>query len=72
MTNKFQIFGSASSLDYDVMVFVDKLESIESNHQRIKILNVELENLFALKHYDKKKINANLAVLENGKIKEVF
>ena len=42
MENKYQIFGSKSSQDYDVMVFVDELSNIDSNHQRIKEFNQEL------------------------------
>lgn len=69
---KFQIFGSASSQDYDVMVFVDELHTISENHELIKKLNVELETIFNDAGMVKKKINANIGVLGNGQIVKVF
>jgi hypothetical protein len=39
---KFQIFGSKSSQDYDVMVFVDEIPSIED----AKLLCEKLTNHF--------------------------
>jgi hypothetical protein len=65
----FQIFGSASSLDIDAIVFVNAIEDnpftgIEEckkyNKQIGEYLNTD------------KKINANLAILENGNIKKVL
>lgn len=38
---KFQIFGSKSSQDYDVLVFVDKLGTISENHELIKKLKIK-------------------------------
>ena len=32
---KFQIFGSKNSIDYDIMVFVDYIGSIQDSHNRI-------------------------------------
>lgn len=63
----FQIFGSKYSQDYDVLVFVDKIGSIKENHETI----TRLDNELALILTDKP-INCNIAVLENGLIKQVF
>jgi len=64
---KYQIFGSKTSQDYDILVFVDKLGTIDENHSYIKELNKE----FSIKYPDKK-INCNLGILKEGKILEVF
>lgn len=66
MNYKYQIFGSKDSQDIDIMVFVDELKSIDENHTLIKELNDHFSSLYS------KEINCNLAVLENGMIKEVF
>lgn len=72
MTEKFQIFGSKSSQDYDVLVFVDELSNIDSNHKRIKQFNQDIADLFVTLNLPVKKINANLGVLEQGKLVKVF
>jgi len=69
---KFQIFGSKSSQDYDVLVFVDKLGTISENHELIKKLNIELETIFNDAVMSYKKVNANIGILENGQIVKVF
>lgn len=66
MNYKYQIFGSKDSQDIDIMVFVDELKSIDENHTLIKELNVYFSHIYT------KEINCNIAVLENGMIKEVF
>lgn len=63
---KYQIFGSADSVDIDMMIFVDELQTIEGNHCLIK----EYNEFFSSK-YDKK-INCNLAVLKDGMVVDVF
>ena len=42
MNNKFQIFGSASSKDYDVIVFVDSLGTIQESHDAVTVFENEL------------------------------
>jgi hypothetical protein len=69
---KFQIFGSASSQDVDVMVFVKKLKSIDENHTLIKYLNKHYKTLFIGTEYEGKEINTNLAIVKNGMIIDVF
>lgn len=69
---KYQIYGSASSKDYDVLVYVDKLGSIQENHELIDVVNEELEILFKSLNKPSKKINANLGVLYNGQVVDVF
>lgn len=69
---KFQIFGSPSSKDYDVLVFVDKLGTIQENHDLIDTLNDSVYQELIKNGLPSKKMNCNLGVLENGKLKEVF
>ncbi len=68
MENKYQIFGSKSSQDVDVMVFVDSIPSIEESHKLTKEFNEILGTLLSTN----KKLNSNLAVLTDGKISHVF
>ena len=68
----FQLFGSASSQDYDVLVFVDKLDAIHANHDAVKAYNAELGQLFDGCGMPKREVNANLGVLVDGKITDVF
>lgn len=71
---EYQIFGSRSSIDIDVMVFLDELpKTIMECHTLIKELNKSLFDN-STSHYFKsnKTVNANLAILENGVLKEVF
>lgn len=68
----FQIFGSSSSIDYDVMFFVDKLGTIDENHALIKELNEEFEKFSFGHDRIKKKINSNLGILQNGQLVNVF
>lgn len=64
---KYQIFGSQSSRDYDVLVFVDRLGTIQENHELITILDRELAILLP-----DKPVNANIGILEDGMITKVF
>ncbi len=63
---KFQVFGSKSSLDLDVCFFVQSLGNIVENNQRINVL-------LTTQNFDNnKKVNANLAIISNGKIVRCF
>jgi len=65
---QFQIFGSKNSLDYDIMVFVDKIPNIiDDAHTVCKSYNNQLSNI-----YRDKVLNCNLAVLDNGRVIDVF
>lgn len=63
----YQIFGSKSSRDYDVIVFVDDIGTIQESHELI----TKLDKHLAIELPDKP-INCNIAVLEDGRIKRVF
>jgi len=65
---RFQIFGSENSLDYDVMVFVDEIpEIIDQSHTLCKMYDVELSKILT-----DKPLNCNLAIVEDGFIVKVF
>lgn len=64
----YNIFGSENSYDYDIMVYVDSLPSI----QECKELCKDLELGYDLEIGHDKKRNVNLAVLSEGKIVDVF
>ncbi len=71
MNNKFQIFGSVSSEDYDVMVFVDKIPNIEES----KILCQKFNKMLYMQFIDNgmkiKALNCNIAVITDGVISDV-
>ena len=61
MDNKYQIYGSKSSIDCDVMIFVDKIEQENvKNKAKIDKWNEKLQKL------TNKEVNCNLAILSNG------
>lgn len=65
---RFQIFGSENSLDYDVMVFVDEIpEIIDQSHTLCKMYDIELSKILT-----DKPLNCNLAIVEDGFIVKVF
>lgn len=65
---RFQVFGSEDSLDYDVMVFVDEIpEIIDHSHTLCKMYNAELSKVLT-----DKPLNCNLAIVEDGFIVKVF
>lgn len=68
----FFIFGSKSSLDYDVLLIVDELKTIDENHKLIKEWNEKLEMQFVEAGLPFKKVNCNLGIIENGQIISVF
>lgn len=65
---KYQFFGSADSQDIDVVFFIDTMpETIQQKLNLSKEYSAVLQTEFI-----SKTINANLAVLENGVIKQVY
>jgi len=65
---KFQVFGSEDSLDYDVMVFVDEIpEIIDHSHTLCKMYNAKLSKVLT-----DKPLNCNLAIVADGLIVKVF
>lgn len=65
MEEVFQIFGSESSLDIDVMFFVDQIPSPpDKAHDLCKIYNEKISKLLNTN----RDINSNLAVLKDGMI----
>lgn len=69
---QFNIYGSKSSTDYDVMVFVSSIGTIEYSHKMIKKINTELTQLFAKLGMPPKKVNANIGVVVDGMMTRVF
>jgi hypothetical protein len=63
MKHIYNIFGSASSQDLDVMVFIDRSELSETIKERAELC--EQFNQELSKVYDKK-VNANIAVMDSG------
>jgi len=61
---KFQVFGSSSSQDYDIIVFIDSLKStIKENDILVKYYEEQLSSIFT-----DKPLNVNLGVLHNHKL----
>lgn len=74
METKFQIFGSGSSQDYDIMFWVDELP--ETIHER-KLLTKTFEDQFTDEYIRSQKLknkplNGNLAVAKNGTMVDVY
>lgn len=65
---KFNIFGSKSSQDYDVLVFTNMMGSIARNAEYCKKYEYYLEDLFQREGWPAKKINVNLAFVNDGSI----
>lgn len=73
MKNIFQIFGSKSSLDYDVMVFVNEIPLIVQCDYLTSKFNTELTILFKELNMPFKKVNSNLGILSpDGTMLEVY
>jgi hypothetical protein len=68
VTEAFQIFGSPSSVDLDVVVFVAGVGTIHESSQQCKHFSTALQS----KTNTAKTINVNLAVVEGGVISDVF
>lgn len=65
---KYQFFGSADSQDVDVVFFIDTMPDTI-----LEKLNLSKEYSAVLQpEFPSKTINANLAVLENGIVKQVY
>ncbi len=63
---KYQIFGSETSIDLDVCFFVDTIKSTAENHAKVA-------ELVAQTQFDTdKKVNANLAVVQDGIVLDCF
>lgn len=71
MNNIFQIFGSKSSTDYDVMIFVDKIPQIEEAKQLCEKWDKKLYFKFLDSGMKIKTLNCNLAVLKDGIVVQV-
>ncbi len=69
---KYNIFGSKDSQDYDILVFVDSLGTVDENHATVKLNNVILETAMDVAGWPKKPINSNLGILEYSKLIKVF
>lgn len=74
MKTKFQIFGSETSQDWDVMFFVDDLKSIQESHELISDLEKEFDDFFytVFPNIDYKEVNGNLGVVKDGVVTDVF
>ena len=65
----YNVFGSGDSVDYDIMVYLDKLpDTIEE----CKNLCKEYDKLLTALGYSDKEVNTNLAVLKDGVIVDCF
>jgi hypothetical protein len=67
MKNKFYIFGSENSQDYDIAVECDSIPDIDKAHNICKEYNKELSLLFS-----DKEINSNLIVIKDNIIIDQF
>lgn len=72
MELQYQIFGSESSKDYDVLLSVDELKTIDENHKLIKTWNEILEKRFVEQGMPLKKVNCNLGIFDDQQITKVF
>ncbi len=72
MHSPFHIFGSHSSHDYDIVLFVNQLETTQQNHAFCDAQALTFNAFFAQKGLPQKKINLNLAILVDGIIDKVY
>lgn len=63
---KYQIFGSADSLDVDILVFVDNIGTKEHSKKIIREFESKLQPKF------KRDVNCNIGVLHNGVLTDVY
>lgn len=69
----FNIFGSKSSIDWDIMVAVDKIPSTTKECQvLVEKYNVGLEVYLDRLGYKNKPINCNICVVENFQVVDCF
>ena len=71
MKEIFQIFGSKSSEDYDVIVFVDEIPSTEQSKSLCRKFDKFLYMKFVDAGMKIKKTNTNLAVIKGGVVVDV-
>lgn len=71
MKEKFQIFGSESSEDYDVMVFVDNISNTEDSKNLCIYFNSLLAKLFKDNNMPIKELNSNIAIIKDGIITKI-
>jgi hypothetical protein len=68
----FNIFGSESSLDYDVAVVVSEIPPTQAAHDLCKYYNHTLENMMAFAQLEYKPVNTNLIVVLDGEVIDCF
>ena len=69
MTHEFQVFGSRSSVDLDVIVFVDEIPDKPHIVHRLETkFNTQISEFTKTD----KQVNCNLAIIEDGVIRKVF
>lgn len=72
MKYPFQIFGSPSSVDYDLMIFVPAIPSLAEAKAICLQYDRELYLYLGAQGWPLKKVNANLAVVSGGHVVDVF
>lgn len=66
--NQFTFFGSPSSQDYDVAVFVSQIPPINEAHLLCKYYNDSIASMIKVCGMVDKPVNSNLAVIHDGQI----
>jgi hypothetical protein len=72
MEHPFHRFGSQSSVDHDVVIFVPALGTIRENLALCEAHACLLNTFFSQKGLPSKKINMNAAVIAGGVIRQVY
>lgn len=72
MEYPFYIFGSQSSLDYDIVLFSDHLGTTKENYDFCTLQTLELTEFISANNLPSKRINANAALISNGIITAVY
>lgn len=60
----YTIFGSSNSIDLDVLFYVNEAKNIQDSHAYLKELELTIES--------SKKVNPNIAIVENGVVTWCF
>ena len=69
----FTVFGSESSQDLDVIVFVESIpENPNEGTELCKFYNMSISDIYEGMYGITKEVNTNLAILEDGYVKQVF
>jgi hypothetical protein len=72
MYYKFQFFGSKSSIDYDVMVFIETIpDSVEVCKDICEMYDRKISTLLEEHNLPIKKVNTNLAVIKDGVVIDI-